>query len=259
MELKQFIEQFQDYLAPKLDTYEQALYLYVFRHGRFLGTDEVVIGFKSARRRMACGIGQDGSPMSENTAYEKLRSLQSKHCIEIVSSERTGRRIRLKLPNEIPGIIPPPTLQAPELSIEEMDFFEVPENRALILDREGHRCFYCLRALTAESYVIEHVVSRPVGDNGYRNVVAACRECNNRKNDSAAEDYLRALYRESFLSAAELQDRLAKLARLRNGELKPVGKANETLQSTAAAPGVLDAGGNSASSASATSCSGGCG
>ena len=43
--------------------------------------------------------------------------------------------------------------------IEEMDFFEVPENRALILEREEHRCFYCLRALTNESYVIEHVLS----------------------------------------------------------------------------------------------------
>ena len=74
MDAKQFIEQFQDHLAPKLDTYEQALYLYIFRHSRFLDADEVVIGFKSARRRMACGIGQDGSPMSENTAYEKLRS-----------------------------------------------------------------------------------------------------------------------------------------------------------------------------------------
>ena len=53
METKQFIEQFQDYLAPKLDAYEQALYLYIFRHSRLLGADEVVVEFKSARRRMA--------------------------------------------------------------------------------------------------------------------------------------------------------------------------------------------------------------
>jgi hypothetical protein len=230
MDTQQFIEQFQDYLAPKLDTYEQALYLYIFRHGRLLGADEVVIGFKSARRRMACGIGQDGSPMSENTAYEKLRSLQSKGCIEIVSSERTGRRIRLKLPSEISGIIPPPAAEPSPPSLEEMDFFEIPDNRALILEREGHRCFYCLRALTPESHVIEHVVSRPAGDNSYRNVVAACRECNNRKNDSTAEDYVRALYRGLFLNAAELQDRLTKFAKLRSGELKPMLRSNRSLE-----------------------------
>ncbi|MDP1590017.1 MAG: HNH endonuclease signature motif containing protein [Prosthecobacter sp.] len=224
MEPKQFIEQFQDHLAPKLDTYEQALYLYIFRHSRLLGADEVVIGFKSARKRMACGLGQDGRPMSESTAYEKLRSLQSKGCIEVVASENTGSRYRLRLPDEMPGIIPEPVPQPPPLSIDEMDFFEIPENRTLILEREEHHCFYCLRVLTTENYVIEHVVSRPVGDNGYRNLVAACRECNNRKSDLTAEDYLRALYRESFLSASELQDRLLKLGRLRNGELKPMVK-----------------------------------
>jgi hypothetical protein len=186
-----------------------------------LGADEVVIGFKSARARMACGIGEKGRPMSENTAYEKLQSLKSKGCIEIISTERLGRRIRLRLPAEIPGIIPPAPAQALPVSIEEMDFFNVPANRVLILEREEHHCFYCLRALTSENYVIEHVVSRPVGDNSYRNIVAAYRECNNRKNDSSVEDYLRTFYRESFLSAAELQDRLLKLGRLRNGELKP--------------------------------------
>jgi Fe2+ or Zn2+ uptake regulation protein len=221
MDCKNFIEQFQDYLAPKLDTYEQALYLYIFRRSRLLGQDEVVIGFKSARARIACGVGEKGKPMSENTAYEKLQSLKTKGCIEIVTTERAGRRIRLRLPDEISGIIPPPAAQAPPLSIEEMDFFEIPANRILILEREEHHCFYCLHALTAENHVIEHVVSRPTGDNGYRNVVAACRECNNRKNDTGVEDYLRVLYRESFLSADELQDRLLKLGRLRNGELKP--------------------------------------
>jgi hypothetical protein len=226
MEPKQFIEQFHDYLAPKLDTYEQALYLYIFRHSRLIGTDEVVIGFKSERRRMACGLGQDGSPMSESTASEKLRSLQSKGCIEIVGSERTGRRIRLRLPDEIPGIIPPPESQKLPLDIEKMDFFDILENRALILEREQHRCFYCLCAITAENYVIEHVVSRPEGGNGYRNVVAACRECNNRKNDSSAEDYLRGLYRESFLSSDEFQERLLKLGRLKSGKLNPLAQAN---------------------------------
>jgi len=222
MEPKQFIEQYQDYLAPKLDTYEQALYLYIFRHSRLIGVDEVVIGFKSARRRMACGIGQSGTPMSEGTAYDKLRSLQQKGCIEIDSSERNGSRIRLRLPDEMPGIIPPPENEKPPVDIEKIDFFEVSENRLLILEREKHNCFYCMRVLTPKNYVIEHVVSRPAGGNGYRNVVAACCECNNRKNDLNAEDYLRGLYRESFLSAGELQDRLSNLSRLKNGELKPL-------------------------------------
>lgn len=75
MDAKQILEQFHDYLAPKLDTYEQAIYLYVLRHSRLQGLDEVVVGFKSARRRIVLGIGEKGKPMAERTCYDKLRSL----------------------------------------------------------------------------------------------------------------------------------------------------------------------------------------
>ncbi|MGH9577899.1 MAG: hypothetical protein ACRD3R_10725 [Terriglobales bacterium] len=81
MDLGQFLTDFQDHLAPRLDTYEQAVYLYLFRHTRFIGLEEAVVVFKSTRRRMACGVGEKGKPMSENTAYEKLRSLEEKGCI----------------------------------------------------------------------------------------------------------------------------------------------------------------------------------
>jgi hypothetical protein len=214
------LKEFQDYLVPKLDTYEQAIYLYIFRHTRLIGVEKAVIGFKSARRRMACGIGEKGKPMSENTAYVKCQSLQDKGCIVILDSNRDGRKIRLRLPHEIPGVVVDPTPQAPP-DLEVEDFFGVPSNRERILEREARRCFYCLRHLTAENHVIEHVVSRPAGDNGYRNVVAACRECNNRKNFSAAEDWLRTLYREGFLDAVTFQERQSYLERLSAGELKP--------------------------------------
>ena len=220
MNAETFFINFQDHLAPRLDAYEQAIYLYVFRHSRLIGKDEVVVGFKSARARMACGIGEKGKPMSENTAYLKLQSLLEKGCIEIVATERAGRRIRLKLPEEIPGIIPEATESVP-IILDELDFFNVPENRMLILQRENHRCFYCLRSINVDTHVIEHVISRPAGDNSYKNVVAACRQCNNRKGSSSAEDFLRTLYRESLLSASEFEDRQSHLQRLRAGELKP--------------------------------------
>lgn len=220
MDAKEFLIKFHDHLAPRLDAYEQAIYLYVVRHGRLLGKDEVVIGFKSARTRMACGVGENGRPMSENTAYVKMLSLQSKGCIEIIASERTGRRIRAKLPHEITGIIPAPPI-TPEVRLEEMDFFNIPENRTLILQREENRCFYCLRKINTESHVIEHVVSRPTGGNGYRNVVAACRQCNNRKGSTKADDFLRILYRDGLLTADEFAKGTSRLKGLLAGEIKP--------------------------------------
>lgn len=217
----EFIMHFQDYLAPKLDTYEQAIYLYIYRHSRLIGKSEVVIGFKSARARLACGIGEKGKPMSENTAYVKLASLAEKGCVEILDTERSGRRIRLNLPNEIPGIIPSKTKMA-QPNIDESDFFQHEKNRLLILDRENHQCFYCLRELNENNYVIEHVTSRPEGNNSYRNVVAACRECNNRKGNTPVEDFVRELYRGGFLTAQDLKDRIQKLEQLWRGDLKPI-------------------------------------
>jgi hypothetical protein len=220
MELEQFFKDFQDHLAPRLDTYEQAIYLHLFRHTRLLGSEDATIGFKSARRRMACGTGVKGKPMSEHTAYEKLQSLQKKGCLIILDTTRDGRKIRLRLPSEIPGVVVTHSASASP-DIETEDFFEVEENRNRIVEREEHHCFYCLRLLTRENYVIEHVVSRPLGDDSYRNVVAACRECNNRKGPSTAEEWLRTLYREGFLDAAAFQTRQSNLERLRAGELKP--------------------------------------
>jgi hypothetical protein len=225
MDLQKFITEFQDHLAPKLDTYEQAIYLYIFRHSRLLGLEEVTIGFKSARSRMACGVGEQGKPMSEGSAYKKLQSLEQKGAISVLRTEHTGRLIRLHLPHEIPGLIPTPE-EATQVSLEEMDFFEVPENRLLILERENHRCFYTLAALDKDNFVIDHVVSRPNGDNTYKNLVAASREANNRKGPIAAEDFLRKLLRDGYLNEAEFENRLLQLARLRAGELKPIVKGS---------------------------------
>lgn len=220
MDPTEFFISFQDYLAPKLDMYEQAIYLYVFRHSRLIGKEDVVIGFKSARTKLAFGIGKQGTPPSEAVVYEKLRSLQSKGCLTIVSSEQAGTRLKLHMPSEISGVIPE-ALSLEQSDIELTDFFTVTENRLAILRRECGQCFYCLRKIDEKNYVIEHVVSRPEGGNSYRNLVAACRQCNNRKGPVSAEDFLRSLYREGLLSQPEFEGRLSHLERLKLGELKP--------------------------------------
>ncbi|ARU31594.1 hypothetical protein CAP31_07780 [Sulfuriferula sp. AH1] len=220
MDYREFFIQFQDHLAPKLDTYEQAIYLYIFRHSRLLGIEEVTIGFKSARIRMACGIGEKGKPMSENSAYVKLASLQEKGCISILRTTHTGRALKLHLPNEIPGVIQEAQPEV-ELDLESMDFFNVPENRVLLLKREDFRCFYTLQSLDESNFVVEHVVSRPEGNNSYKNLVAASREANNKKGATSAEDFLRRLFREGYLSETEFQERNRKLTLLKAGELKP--------------------------------------
>ncbi|MDT7809544.1 MAG: hypothetical protein QOJ70_3357 [Acidobacteriota bacterium] len=225
MDVKAEIEIFQDYLAPKLDTYEQAVYLYIFRHSRLQDKEEITIGFKSARRNLAFGIGENGKPMSESTCYKKLRSLELKGFLKMLGTERSGTKIRLHLPSEIRG---PIVSEAGKLviDIEEMDFFIVPENRLAILRRESYKCFYCLSVLSTSNHVIEHVLSRPEGNNTYRNLVAACLSCNNRKGNRLVDEFLRGLYREGYLSDEEFENRLSDLQLLKSGELKPILNGN---------------------------------
>jgi hypothetical protein len=220
IDLEQFFVQFQDHLAPKLDTYEQAIYLYIFRKSRFLGLDEVTIGFKSERARLATGIGEGGKPMSEKSCYSRLSSLERKGFIKVVRTNHKGRLLRLFLPSEIQGFLPQ-SIEELELDIEAMDFFNEPANRLLLLKREEYRCFYTLQKLDKDNFVVEHVVSRPDGNNSYRNCVAASREANNRKGNTSAEDFLRLLFRGSFLNESEFQNRMLALAHLKNGQLKP--------------------------------------
>ena len=218
---EQIFMDFQDFLAPRLDVYEQAIYLYVLRHSRFIGSDEVVIGLKSARKRMALGMGTAGSPMSEGSAYLKLRSLSEKGYVQILGTTHKGQRLKLNLPTEIPGVVPLKVAgSTPDL--EDMDFFEVESNRKLLLERENHKCFYTLKHLVTDNFVVDHVISRPKGDNSYKNCVASSREANNRKGAIHADDFLRRLFREGWLNENEFGDRMNHLSRLQAGELKPM-------------------------------------
>jgi hypothetical protein len=69
---------------------------------------------------------------------------------------------------------------------------------------------------------LDHVVSQlNGGDNSYKNIVASCHKCNNRKQGFDAEDFLRGLYRKGMLSESEFEGRLSALKALWQGDLKP--------------------------------------
>ncbi len=220
MDATTFFMQFQDFLAPKLDAYEQAIYLYLFRHSRLIGRDEAHISLKSECKKMAFGIGEYGKPMAEGTCRKKIASMIKVGCIEVLEINRKGSRIRVHLPDEIVGVIPPPE-EPHQVALEEMDFFTVPANRLAILSREGYRCFYCLRGIDSSNFVIEHVVSRPEGNNSFKNLVAACNQCNARKSDTPADEFLRQIYREGFITGPDFHTRMLNLRNLKSGLLRP--------------------------------------
>jgi 5-methylcytosine-specific restriction endonuclease McrA len=107
--------------------------------------------------------------------------------------------------------------------MDDLDFYNTPELRDLILHRENRACFYCLKALDAGRYTLDHVAAQsgPTTDHSYRNVVACCFDCNSQKQATNAEDFLRRLYRKGLLDADEHARRVEVLRALAAGQLVP--------------------------------------
>ena len=107
-------------------------------------------------------------------------------------------------------------------NLEEVDFLQTKTLRKLIHARERSRCFYCLRRTTPAVYCLDHVVPQArLGRNSYRNLVSSCVECNSQKGEKPADDFLRRLYRDRHLTAAELAARLRAIDDLAAGKLRP--------------------------------------
>jgi hypothetical protein len=214
MNLPAVLAEIEDYLIQRktLSVWERSLYYHLFRHTRVQG-DEIKV---FAIQPLAQALG-----MSQSSVRQAIRSLHDKGCARIEERSRRGHLLRVWLPSEIEGVVPPVPTEAP-LDIEAIDFFT---NRRLLhplIDREGGRCFYCLRSVNLESCVLDHVVPEAkVRDNSYRNIVVSCHQCNAVKQEQSADDFLRSLYRQGVLSQDDLSERLATLSSLQAGHLLP--------------------------------------
>ncbi|MHC4143082.1 MAG: hypothetical protein ACYSUF_14880, partial [Planctomycetota bacterium] len=96
------------------------------------------------RHKIARGLGKKGGPIAVRTCLEKLRSLDAKGCIKLVEEREDAPGVQVLVPSEMPGLIGRGGRPKPP-DLEEMDFFNAPQNRRLILEREDGRCFYCLK------------------------------------------------------------------------------------------------------------------
>lgn len=68
--------------------------------------------------------------------------------------------------------------------------------RKAVLDRDGWTCTYCGQDLVGADATVDHLAPKVSGGTDtYANLVACCRRCNSRKNDSTVR---RMPYRDSY-------------------------------------------------------------
>lgn len=217
--LVQTLIDIQDYLVPILDTYEQALYNYILRHTLLVGKPTAVISVKTAN--IGLGKSKAGSLPSESSKTKKLRSLEEKGCVVIVSRSHRGTQVKPIFPNDIPGLVPV-AIDIEKPDIEKLDFYEGRIYVDALLERESGKCFYTLQKINKENCVLDHVVPQSKGgDNSYRNIVAASFDANSTKLGKNADDFARELYRSGIINLEEMQQLLSRIEQLQEGKLVP--------------------------------------
>src|SRR5882762_7344007 len=216
--------QFEDVLAPRLglSVKERAVYSYLLRHSLVVGKVRLQFAVMALARTLGLSIG---------AARQAVRRLDELGALRVLERSKTGHLAEMRLPEKIRALRPGKNGtsgatgaagEPPASTLETTDFLKTWALRKTIHDRERGACFYCLRRTPANVHGLDHVVPRVrFGRNSYRNLVSCCLECNSRKGDHPARDFLRTLYRQGRLTPAELDTRLRALKALAAGKLRP--------------------------------------
>jgi 5-methylcytosine-specific restriction endonuclease McrA len=215
-------KQLEDQVVPRLhlSPVDRAVYSHLLRHSRIEGKSRMQFSIRGLARQIHA---------RDTGAREAVRRLIENGALRLVERSKAGHLVEVRLPEEISGLkVNQPKDAEPVQgsragNLEEVDFMQSKALREAIHGREGGLCFYCLRQLAPTLKCLDHVTPRAaLGRNSYRNLVSSCLECNSQKGEKPADDFLRGLYRERRLTAAEFNSRLRALAALAAGKLRPV-------------------------------------
>lgn len=214
-------KQMEDLAVPqlRLSVYERTVYSHLLRHSQIEGKREL---------RLSIPWLVHGTNLTIRAARRAVRGLIAKGALRLAERNGKGHLVEVLLPEEIRGVCAGKITagganrEAGAENIEKVDFLATRALRLAIHAREGGHCFYCLRRLSPSMRCLDHVAPQARGgSNSYRNLVSACGECNSRKGEMRAEDFLRWLYREGRFTGGELTGRLRALKSLAAGKLCP--------------------------------------
>ena len=197
LELPSIVSSIVEYLHPILTPYEISLYWYLFNKS-IITTGEQ---YARASTRGMSTIAKSGSGQSNKISYSQiqktLEALKEKEVIFITGdTNRQGTLYKVAIPDEIPLCKELMQQRSKEEVLvvdidKELDFYNVPENRLMVFERDGYKCHYCTKQLTRFSATLDHI--QPVskgGDNSFGNLVTTCLHCNSERGNKPIMDYI---------------------------------------------------------------------
>lgn len=184
--LKIIVEQFVDYLLPELTPYETSLYLYLLRNSHVRnGVNQV----RAGKRTIATGYGRGSRGEKTNYSHVSkiLKKLEAKGCIKVRDINKDGTLYVVTLPKDVPLVAEKLANLSPTST--EVDYFNEPEKRREIFERDKLICQYCGEKVTPENATIDHFIPQSKGGKHTReNLRTCCFICNSIKAGKAYEE-----------------------------------------------------------------------
>ncbi len=184
MLLNSLVGDLVDHVLPTVPPYEFALYMLLLRISEFEGGD-VRIGRRTVSSRL--GKGTRSSQGNYQHIGEKLQNLAAAGFITIGETTREGTRYGVRLPDDVPAVR---ERKAATITPEpDLDYYEDPELRASLFERDRWRCRYCGEIVTTDTATLDHVLPRSLGGpNTAENLATACLTCNSIKSGRSYEE-----------------------------------------------------------------------
>ena len=215
MDLQTELRNIEKYLFPKMecDPWERTMYYHLLANTRLSNREQQLFGVIKL---------ESTTKMSRSKVRETIRSMDQKGCIQIVERDGKGHMIKVLFPSEIESLVVESNEIINILDIEELDFYKGRQYLEALLERDSDRCIYCLKKVTAEKCVLDHIRSQAGGgNNSYRNIAICCHDCNSKKGGVEAIDFIRNLYRNDILTESEFHERKDYIEKVTTGAIKP--------------------------------------
>lgn len=211
----------EDVVVPALglSPVDRVVYAHLLRHTVLEGKTRLRFSIKWLAR---------GTNLCCAAVRPAVRRLAVRGALRVLDRSIAGHLVEVRSPGKIRStrlhnISPIPQGHRLVEGLADTDFSRTRDLREAIHCRERGLCFYCLRRVNRSRRCLDHVVPLARGGgNSYRNLVSCCTECNSRKGEMPAKDFLRQLYREERLSGSEFAGRLRAVDALAADRLRPV-------------------------------------
>jgi hypothetical protein len=199
LELPDMLVDISSHLQPFLEPYEAAFYWYMFINSVVkYGRQEVRVSVRGMQEGVIHSSSGQSVALSYASVSNTLKSLESKFCIlRIGETSRDGTPYKVCLPEEIPLVQEskikdlPSDSDSHSVKSDNIDYYNIKENRIKVFERDQYKCVYCNKQLTRITATLDHI--EPVslgGNNSIDNLKTACLHCNSRRGNREVSDFI---------------------------------------------------------------------